>query len=153
MIVIPVLLVFWLRLAGVKKNMKRFVWMTKLTRLFFTLVTLLLAEARPVSAQMEPKATYPIAGSTVTSEIELIRVEFNKPIDPTMSGLELRRGDNQVWIAGVGAGFCDAFSCQLHLGQLEPDLYTVAFDVFTPSGEVIRDNFKFTVLGESAPVN
>lgn len=119
--------------------------MIKLAGLFLTLIPLLLAGTLTVSAQTEPKATFPIADSTVTSEIELIRVEFNEPIDPTMSGLELRRGNDQVWIAGVGRGFCDVLSCQLRLGQLDPDLYTVAFDVLTPSGKVIRNEFKFSV--------
>jgi methionine-rich copper-binding protein CopC len=101
----------------------------------------------PVSAQDVPKATFPSDGSTVTGDIEMVRVEFNEPIDPTMSGLELRRGGTQLWLAGVGAGFCDASSCQLPLGQLEPDNYTVTFDVLTPSGKVMKNQFTFIVGG------
>ena len=101
----------------------------------------------PVSAQDAPKATFPSDGSTVTGDIEMVRVEFNEPIDPTMSGLELRRGDTQLWLAGVGAGFCDASSCQLRLGQLDPDNYTVTFDVLTPSGKVMKNQFSFIVGG------
>src|SRR3990170_5498938 len=101
----------------------------------------------PALAQNAPKATFPSDGSTVTGDIEIVRVEFNEPIDPTMSGLELRRGGTQLWLAGVGAGFCDTSSCQLPLGQLEPDNYTVTFDVLTPSGKVIRNQFTFSVGG------
>lgn len=124
-----------------------------LTLLFCLSGMLLLFVTLPAAAQMEPKATFPIAGSTISDDIKLIRVEFNEPIDPTVSGLELRRGDHQVWIAGVGAGFCDPFSCQLHLGQLEPDLYTVAYDVFTPSGKTIKHEFTFSIAAEAPTVN
>ena len=108
---------------------------------------LVLATPIPVSAQNTPKTTFPSDGSTVTGDLEMVRVEFNEAIDPTMSGLELRKGGTQVWIAGVGAGFCDASSCQLPLGQLEPDNYTVTFDVLTPSGKVMKDQFTFIVGG------
>ena len=106
-----------------------------------------LATPIPVSAQNTLKTTFPSDGSTVTGDLEMVRVEFNEAIDPTMSGLELRKGGTQVWIAGVGAGFCDASSCQLPLGQLEPDNYTVTFDVLTPSGKVMKDQFTFIVGG------
>ncbi len=121
---------------------------TKKVVLLFVLVPMVLMESPvPASAQSEPKATFPIAGSTVAGEIDVIRVEFNEPIDPTMSGLELRKGGTQPWIAGVGTGFCDTSSCQLLFGQLEPDSYTVVYDVFTPSGKVIKNQFTFTVGG------
>ena len=106
-----------------------------------------LATPVPVSAQDTPKTTFPLDGSTVTGEIQVVRVEFNEPIDPTMSGLELRKGGTQLWLAGVGAGFCDTSSCQLPLGQLEPDNYTVTFDVLTPSGKVLKNQFTFIVGG------
>ena len=108
---------------------------------------LVLATPIPVSARDTPKTTFPLDGSTVTGEIQVVRVEFSEAIDPTMSGLELRKGGTQVWIAGVGAGFCDASSCQLPLGQLEPDNYTVTFDVLTPPGKVMKDQFTFIVGG------
>lgn len=115
---------------------------------FFAAAVLgVLATPVPVSAQEALKATFPSDGSTVAGDLQVVRVEFNEPIDPTMSGLELRRGGTQLWVAGVGAGFCDATSCQLPLGQLEPDNYTVAFDVLTPSGKVIKNEFGF-VVGE-----
>lgn len=115
---------------------------------FFAAAVLgVLATPVPVSAQDALKATFPSDGSTVAGDLQVVRVEFNEPIDPTMSGLELRRGGTQLWVAGVGAGFCDATSCQLPLGQLEPDNYTVAFDVLTPSGKVIKNEFGF-VVGE-----
>lgn len=101
----------------------------------------------PVAAQDAPKATYPSDGSTVAGDIDMVRVEFNEPIDPTMSGLELRRGGTQLWLAGVGDGFCDSMSCKLPLGQLEPDNYTVIFDVLTPSGKVMKNQFNFVVGG------
>lgn len=101
----------------------------------------------PALAQDTPKATYPSDGSTVAGDIDMVRVEFNEPIDPTMSGLELRRGGTQVWLAGVGEGFCDSTSCKLPLGQLEPDRYTVVFDVLTPSGKVMKNQFSFVVGG------
>ena len=100
-----------------------------------------------VWAQDALKVTFPSDGSTVTGDIEKVRVEFNVPIDPTMSGLELRKGGTQLWLAGVGTGFCDSNSCQLLLGQLEPDIYTVAFDVLTPSGKVMKNQFTFIVGG------
>jgi len=101
----------------------------------------------PATAQDAPKATFPSDGSTVTGDIEMVRVEFSETIDPTLSGLELRKGGTQLWLAGVGAGFCDAVSCQLTLGQLEPDDYTVMFDVLTSSGKVMKDQFTFRVGG------
>jgi methionine-rich copper-binding protein CopC len=107
---------------------------------------MLAARTFPVSAQSEPKATFPIADSTVTSMIEFVRVEFNEPIDPGISGLEMRKG-TQLWLAGVGVGFCDTTSCQLSLGELEPDRYTVAYDVLTSSGKVIKSQFSFSVGG------
>jgi methionine-rich copper-binding protein CopC len=123
--------------------------MCKIHRINFVAAVLLGVLATPVSvsAQDSPKATFPSDGSTVTGDIEMVRVEFNEPIDPTMSGLELRRGGTQLWLAGVGAGFCDATSCQLPFGQLEPDSYTVVYDVFTPSGKVIKNQFTFSVGG------
>ena len=119
------------------------------TRINFVAAVLLgvLATPAPVSAQDMPKTTFPLDGSTVTGEIQLVRVEFNEAIDPTMSGLELRKGGTQLWVAGVGAGFCDASSCQLPFGQLEPDSYTVVYDVFTPAGKVIKNQFTFSVGG------
>ena len=36
-------------------------------------------------------------------------------------------------------------SCRL--GQLEPDNYTVTFDVLTPSGKVMKNQFTFIVGG------
>ena len=120
---------------------------SKIVILPLLVFVMLMARIIPGSAQSEPKATFPVAGSTVTNEIEVIRVEFNEPIDPTLSGLELRKGGTQVWLAGVGAGFCDASSCQLLLGQLEPDNYIVAYDVLTPSGKVIKNQFTFSVGG------
>jgi methionine-rich copper-binding protein CopC len=116
-------------------------------KLFTAILLIIFGTSLPVSAQDSPKATYPSEGSTVTGDIEMVRVEFNEPIDPTMSGLELRRGGTQLWLAGVGAGFCDASSCQLPLGQLEPDNYTVTFDVLTPSGKVMKNQFTFIVGG------
>jgi methionine-rich copper-binding protein CopC len=107
----------------------------------------ILALPHAASAQDAPKATYPSDGSTVAGDIEMVRVEFNEPIDPTMSGLELRRGGTQVWLAGVGEGFCDSTSCKLPLGQLEPDSYTVIFDVLTHSGKVMKNQFSFVVGG------
>ena len=107
----------------------------------------ILAMPIPVSAQDTPKATFPLDGSTVTDEIQVFRVEFSEAIDPTMSSLELRKGGTQLWLAGVGAGFCDTSSCQLPLGQLEPDNYTVTFDVLTPSGKVMKNQFTFIVGG------
>ena len=101
----------------------------------------------PVAAQDAPKATFPSDGSTVAGNIDMVRVEFGEPIDPTMSGLELRRGGTQLWLAGVGEGFCDSTSCKLPLGQLEPDNYTVTFDVLTPSGKVMKSQFSFVVSG------
>jgi methionine-rich copper-binding protein CopC len=101
----------------------------------------------PGSAQDAPKATFPPDGSTVSGDIEMVRVEFNEAIDPTISGLELRKGGTQLWLAGVGAGFCDTSSCQLLLGRLEPDNYTVTFDVLTPSGKVMKNQFTFIVGG------
>ena len=115
---------------------------------FAAAVLLVVAAAHfPVLAQDAPKTTFPLDGSTVTGEIQMVRVEFNEPIDPTLSGLELRKGGTQLWLAGVGAGFCDAVSCQLTLGQLEPDDYTVIFDVLTSSGKVMKDQFTFSVGG------
>lgn len=108
----------------------------------------LLARAIPASAQSELKTTFPVAGSIVTDELELVRVEFDEPIDPTMSGLELRKG-TQLWLAGVGAGFCDTSSCQLLLGELEPDSYSVAYDVLTSSGKVIKNQFTFSIGGSN----
>lgn len=110
-------------------------------------VLIIFETSLPVSAQDAPKATFPSDGSTVTGDIEIVRVEFNEPIDPTMSGLELRRGGTQLWLAGVGAGFCDTSSCQLPLGQLDPDNYTVTFDVLTSSGKVMKNQFSFIVGG------
>lgn len=123
--------------------------MCSIYRIDFVAVVLLvvLATPVPVSAQGTPKTTFPLDGSTVTGEIQVVRVEFNEPIDPTMSGLELRKGGTQLWVAGVGAGFCDATSCQLPFGRLEPDSYTVVYDVFTPSGKVMKDQFTFSVGG------
>ena len=123
--------------------------MCKIHKINFVAAVLLmiLATPVPVSAQDAPKATYPLDGSTVAGNLEKVRVEFNEPIDPTMSGLELRRGGTQLWLAGVGPGFCDTSSCQLLLGQLEPDSYTVAFDVLTPSGKVMKNQFTFIVGG------
>ena len=114
---------------------------------FAVVVVGLLGFPVPSSAQDAPKATFPVDGSTVTGDLELVRVEFNEAIDPTMSGLELLRGGTQLWLAGVGPGFCDANSCQMRLGQLEPDNYTVAFDVLTPSGKVMKNHFTFVVGG------
>jgi methionine-rich copper-binding protein CopC len=121
--------------------------MTKIRKIGLLAVLTVFGTSLPVSAQDAPKATFPSDGSTVTGDIEMVRVEFNEPIDPTMSGLELRRGGTQLWLAGVGAGFCDASSCQLPLGQLEPDNYTVTFDVLTPSGKVMKNQFTFIVGG------
>jgi methionine-rich copper-binding protein CopC len=121
--------------------------MTKIHKIGLLAVLTVFGTSLPVSAQDAPKATFPSDGSTVTGDIEMVRVEFNEPIDPTMSGLELRRGGTQLWLAGVGAGFCDASSCQLPLGQLEPDNYTVTFDVLTPSGKVMKNQFTFIVGG------
>lgn len=125
--------------------------MCKIVRLNFVTGVLLaiLATPIPVAAQDEPKATFPLDGSTVVGVLEKVRVEFNEPIDPTMSGLELLKGGTQLWLAGVGNGFCDINSCQLLLGQLEPDSYTVAFDVLTPSGKVMKDHFTFIVGGSN----
>ncbi len=106
-----------------------------------------LAAPVPAPAQDAPKTTFPLDGSTVTGEIQVVRVEFNEAIDPTMSGLELLKGGTQLWVAGVGDGFCDATSCQLPFGQLEPDSYTVVYDVFTSSGKVIKNRFTFSVGG------
>lgn len=121
--------------------------MCKIHKINFVAAVLLGILATPVSAQDAPKATFPSDGSTVTGNLQVVRVEFNEPIDPTMSGLELRRGSTQLWLAGVGAGFCDTSSCQLPFGQLEPDSYTVVYDVFTPSGKVIKNQFTFSVGG------
>ena len=123
--------------------------MSKIHKISLVAVVVLsaLGVSIPVSAQDVPKATFPSDGSTVPGDIEMVRVEFNEPIDPTMSGLELRRGGTQVWLAGVGAGFCDASSCQLPLGQLDPDNYTVIFDVLTSSGKVMKNQFSFIVGG------
>ena len=74
----------------------------------------------PVAAQDAPKATYPSDGSTVAGDIDMVRVEFNEPIDPTMSGLELRRGGSQLWLAGVGDGFCDFHVVQIARASLSP---------------------------------
>ncbi len=123
--------------------------MRKIRRFDFVAAVLLgvFAAPVPVSAYDMLKGTFPSDGSTVTGDIEMVRVEFNEPIDPTMSALELRKGGTQLWLAGVGAGFCDTSSCQLPLGQLEPDDYTVAFDVITPSGKVMKNQFTFSVGG------
>ncbi len=123
--------------------------MHKIRKFGLAAVVLLLVFGAPpaVSAQDAPKATFPSDGSTVTGDIDVVRVEFSEPIDPTLSGLELRKGGTQLWLAGVGAGFCDALSCQLTLGQLEPDDYTVIFDVLTSSGKVMKDQFTFSVGG------
>jgi methionine-rich copper-binding protein CopC len=121
--------------------------MSKIHKIGLVAVLTIFGTSLPVAAQDAPKATFPSDGSTVTGDIEMVRVEFNEPIDPTMSGLELRRGGTQLWLAGVGAGFCDASSCQLPLGQLEPDNYTVTFDVLTPSGKVMKNQFTFIVGG------
>ena len=121
--------------------------MSRIHKIGLLAVLTVFGTSLPVSAQDAPKATFPSDGSTVTGDIEMVRVEFNEPIDPTMSGLELRRGGTQLWLAGVGAGFCDASSCQLPLGQLEPDNYTVTFDVLTPSGKVMKNQFTFIVGG------
>jgi methionine-rich copper-binding protein CopC len=121
--------------------------MSKIHKIGLLAVLTVFGTSLPVSAQDAPKATFPSDGSTVTGDIEMVRVEFNEPIDPTMSGLELRRGGTQLWLAGVGAGFCDASSCQLPLGELEPDNYTVTFDVLTPSGKVMKNQFTFIVGG------
>jgi methionine-rich copper-binding protein CopC len=109
---------------------------------------MLMAGINPGLAQSGPKATFPVAGSIVTDELKVIRVEFDEPLDPTMSGLELRKG-TQLWLAGVGAGFCDTSSCQLLLGELEPDSYTVAYDVLTSSGKVIKNQFTFSIGGSN----
>lgn len=123
--------------------------MCKIQKTGFVAAALLviLATPVPVSAQDTPKTTFPLDGSTVTGEIQLVRVEFHEAIDPTMSGLELLKGGTQLWVAGVGAGFCDTTSCHLPFGQLEPDTYTVVYDVSTPSGKVIRNQFTFSVGG------
>lgn len=123
--------------------------MREIIRLNFVAGVLLaiLVTPIPVAAQDEPKATFPLDGSIVAGDLEKVRVEFNEPIDPTMSGLELLKGGTQLWLAGVGNGFCDINSCQLLLGQLEPDSYTVAFDVLTPSGKVMKNQFTFIVGG------
>ena len=112
---------------------------------FAVVIVGLLGFPFPSSAQDAPKSTFPTDGSTVAGDIDKVRVEFNEPIDPAMSGLELRKGSNQLWLAGVGTGFCDRNSCQMTLGQLEPDNYTVTFDVLTPSGKVIKNEFGFVV--------
>ena len=119
----------------------------KKTKLLAVVAFGILGVPLPVSAQDSPKATFPSDGSTVKGDIEMVRVEFDEPIDPTMSGLELRRGGTQLWLAGVGEGFCDSTSCKLPLGQLEPDNYTVTFDVLTPSGKVMKNQFSFVVGG------
>lgn len=121
--------------------------MRKIRKINFVAAILLgvFAVPVPVSAQDAPKATFPSDGSTVTGDLQVVRVEFHEPIDPTMSALELRKGGTQLWLAGVGEGFCDTSSCQLPLGQLEPDDYTVAFDVITPSGKVMKNQFTFSV--------
>ena len=116
-------------------------------KLVAVVVVIIFGTSLSVSAQDAPKTTFPSDGSTVTGDIEMVRVEFNEPIDPTMSGLELRRGGTQLWLAGVGAGFCDTSSCQLPLGELEPDNYTVTFDVLTSSGKVMKNQFTFIVGG------
>ena len=121
--------------------------MCKIHKIGLAAVLIVLGTSFPVSAQDAPKATFPSDGSTVRGDIEMVRVEFNEPIDPTMSGLELRRGGTQLWLAGVGAGFCDTSSCQLPLGQLDPDNYTVTFDVLTSSGKVMKNQFSFIVGG------
>jgi methionine-rich copper-binding protein CopC len=64
--------------------------MRKFRRIDFVAAVLLgvFAAPVPVSAHDILKGTFPSDGSTVTGDIEMVRVEFNEPIDPAMSALE-----------------------------------------------------------------
>jgi hypothetical protein len=73
--------------------------------LFVLLV--LMGRTIPVSAQAEPKFTFPTADSTVAGDIGIIRVGFDEAIDPALSGLELRNGEGHVSADGAGYGNCD----------------------------------------------
>ncbi len=101
------------------------------------------------SAQSELKSTFPIAGSTVAGDIGVIRVGFDEAIDPALSGLEIRNGEGHVSADGVGYGTCEPLSCHLYLGQLKPDVYTVTYNVYTPSGKVLKNKFTFSVGGSN----
>ena len=120
---------------------------TKIIVLLVLVLIVLIALITSASAQAEPKFTFPAAGSTVTGDINITRVEFDEAIDPALSGLELRNGEGHLLADGVGYGNCDVFSCHLYLGQLKPDSYTVTYDVITVSGKAQKGQFKFSIAG------
>jgi methionine-rich copper-binding protein CopC len=122
---------------------------SKIVNLPLLVPLMLMAWINPGSTQSEPKFTFPTADSTVAGDIGVIRVGFDETIDPALSGLELRNGEGQVSADGAGYGNCETLSCHLYLGQLKPDVYTVTYNVFTPSGKVMKSQFTFSVGGSN----
>ena len=109
-------------------------------------VVAFIAVVSAIAARAESlRFASPAADSTVTGSIGVIRIGFEEAVDPGLSGLELRNSGGHVVASGVGIGSCDDFSCHLYLGKLDPDDYSVTYNVITLSGKVLNENFTFSV--------